>query len=93
MAKFTKSLRFGLTPWLWRRLRVQARQQRVSVSALVRTAVEKHLGELIWQRVGGQQAEPELPKWGLLHTPVVRWTPEEEQAAKRAMQLFINHDE
>jgi hypothetical protein len=93
MAKFTKSVRFGLTPWLWRRLRVQAQEQRVSVSELVRTAVEKHLGELIWQRVETRQAEANLPKPSVVGTPVVRWTPEEEQTAHRAMQLFINHDE
>jgi|SoimicMinimDraft_4_1059732.scaffolds.fasta_scaffold133474_1 hypothetical protein len=93
MAKFTKSVRFGLAPWLWRRLRIQAQEQEVSVSELVRAAVEKHLGELTLQKVEARQAEVKLPKPSLLHTPVVRWTPEEEQAAHRAMQLFINHDE
>jgi hypothetical protein len=55
--------------------------------------VEKHLGELIWQRVETRQAEANLPKPSVVGTPVVCWTPEEEQAAHRAMQLFINHDE
>ncbi len=93
MAKFSKSVRFGLTPWLWRRLRMQAQEQNVSVSELVRTAVEKHLGELIWQKVEARRPEAESPNPTVLNTPVVRWTPEEEQAAHRAMQLFINHDE
>ena len=93
MAKFSKSVRFGLTPWLWQRLRLQAQESKVSVSELVRTAVEKHLGELIWRKVEARQAEAGLPKSSLLPTPVVRWTPEEEQAAHRAMQLFVNHDE
>jgi predicted HicB family RNase H-like nuclease len=39
--KFTKRIQFGLTPWLWRRLRKEAEQQKVSVNKLVRTAVEK----------------------------------------------------
>ena len=93
MAKFTKSIRFGLTPWLWRRLRTQAQEQKVSVSELVRTAVEKHLGELIWQRVEARQPEAKQPKPSLLDTPVVHWTREEEEAAHRAMYLFRNHDE
>ena len=93
MARFSKSVRFGLTPWLWRRLRIQANEQKVSVSELVRTAVEKHLGELIWQKVEAQQSDAMLPKPSVLDIPVARWTPEEEQAAHRAMQLFINHDE
>lgn len=29
----------------------------------------------------------------MLNTPVAHWTPEEEEAANRAMQLFLNHDE
>ena len=93
MAKFSKSVRFGLTPWLWRRLRVQAQEQKVSISEVVHIAVEKHLGELIWQRVEARQTEAELPKASLLDIPVVNWTREEEEAAHRAMQLFINHDE
>ncbi|HEY1468062.1 MAG TPA: hypothetical protein VGF61_03385 [Candidatus Acidoferrum sp.] len=93
MGKFTKSVRFGLTPWLLRRLRIQARQQDVSVSELVRTAVEKHLGELIWQGVEAPQPETKLPKPSLLDTPVAQWTREEEETAHRAMYLFRNHDE
>jgi hypothetical protein len=30
MAKFTKSIRFGLTPWLFSRIRAQAKRQKVS---------------------------------------------------------------
>ena len=94
MAKFSKSIRFGLPPWLWRRLRVQAQQQKISISELVRTAVEKHLdGDLIWQRVDARQAEAKPPKTNLLDIPIANWTNEEEEAAHRAMQLFINHDE
>jgi hypothetical protein len=36
MSKFTTSIRFGLTPWLFRRIRAEARQQKVSVNELVR---------------------------------------------------------
>ena len=81
MAKFTKSIRFGLTPWLFRRIRAEAKRQKVCVNELVRTAMETHLGELIWQRVEAKQAEAKL------------WTREEEETANRAMQLFRNHDE
>jgi hypothetical protein len=93
MTKFTKSFRFSLTPWLWRRLRTEAQEQKVSVSELVRTAVEKHLGELAWQRIDARQPESKPQKLSLLDTPVAHWTREEEEAANRAMQLFLNHDE
>jgi hypothetical protein len=56
--KFTKRIQFGLTPWLWRRLRKEAEQQKVSVNKLVRTAVEKQLGELIWQRIEAGNLKP-----------------------------------
>jgi hypothetical protein len=93
VAKFTKSIRFGLTPWLFRRIRAEAKRQRVSVNELVRTATERHLGELIWQRVEATQPEAKPRKPSLLETPVVIWPPEEEATAHRAMQLFRNHDE
>jgi hypothetical protein len=93
MAKFTKSIRFGLTPWLFRRIRAEAKRQKVSVNELVRSAMEKHLGGLIWQRVEARQLEAKSKKSSLLDTPVVIWTPEEEATAHRAMQLFRNHDE
>jgi hypothetical protein len=93
MAKFTKSIRFGLTPWLFRRIRAQAKRQKVSVNELVRTAMERQLGELIWQRVEARQPEAKPKKPSLLDTPVVLWTPQEEAAAHKAMQLFRNHDE
>jgi hypothetical protein len=93
MAKFTKSIRFGLTPWLFRRIRAQAKRQKVSVNELVRTAMERHLGELIWRRVKARQPEAKPKKPSLLDTPVVLWTREEEETANRAMQLFRNHDE
>jgi hypothetical protein len=84
MANFTKFIRLGLTPWLFRRIRAEAKQQKVSVSELVRTSIEKHLGELIWQRVEAMQPR----RASLLDTPVVFWTREEEETADRAMQLF-----
>ena len=93
MAKFTKSIRFGLTPWLFKRIRKEAQRQKVSVNEIVRTALEKHLGELIWQRVEARQPEAKWRKPSLLDTPVVRWTKEEEETAHRAMELFRNHDE
>jgi len=93
LVKFTKRIQFALTPWLAKRIRKEARQQKVSLSELVRTAVEKHLGELVWHRVEARQPEAKSRKPSLLDTPVVLWTPEEEETAHRAMQLFRNHDE
>lgn len=93
IVKFTERIQFALTPWLFKRIRKEARQQKVSVSKLVRTAVEKHLGELVWQRVEARQPEAKSRKPSLLDTPVVHWTREEEETAHRAMQLFLNHDE
>ena len=51
------------------------------------------LSELIWQRVEARQPEAKPKKPGLLDTPLVLWTREEEKTANRAMQLFRNHDE
>lgn len=66
---------------------------KVSVNELVRTAMERQLGELIWQRVEAGQPEAKPKKPSLLDTPVVCWTHEEEATADRAMELFRNHDE
>lgn len=44
MAKFTKSIRFGLAPSLLSLIRTAAKKQNISVSELVRTAVARHLG-------------------------------------------------
>jgi hypothetical protein len=98
IVKFTKRIQFALTPWLFKRIRKEAQQQKVSVSNLVRTAVEKHLGELIWRRIETINVEKPTPtekpkRASLLDTPVVQWTPEEEETAYKAMQLFRNHDE
>ena len=98
MAKFSKSVRFGLAPGLLWRIRSAAQKQQVSVSELVRTAVARYLGDLGEQFPTQQPAEAEPSKpssFGVpsLDMPLVRWTPEEEQSAHRAMQLFINHDE
>jgi hypothetical protein len=66
MAKFTKRIQFGLCHG---RLREEAQQQKVSVNELGRTAVEKHLGELIWQRVEARQPEAKPSRQSLLDTP------------------------
>jgi hypothetical protein len=98
MAKFSKSVRFGLTPGLLWRIRSAAQKQQISVSELIRTAVAHYLGDL------GEQFSPQHPaeaepikpsSFGVpsLDMPLVRWTPEEAENAHRAMQLFINHDE
>jgi hypothetical protein len=98
MAKFTKSIRFGLTPGLLLRIRSAARKQQVSVSELVRTAVARYLGDLGEQFSSQHPPEAEPRKRNLfgvplLDIPLVNWTREEEEAAHQAMQLFRNHDE
>ena len=42
MAKFTKSIRFALTPELLEKTRTAAQQQGDSISGLIRTALEKY---------------------------------------------------
>ena len=61
MAKFTKSIRFGLTPRLLSLIRTAAQKQNVSVSELVRTAVGRYLGDL------GQQPSRSGPRNILLN--------------------------
>jgi hypothetical protein len=99
MAKFTKSIRFGLKPGLLSLIRTAAQKQNVSVSELVRTAVARHLGDLGEQfssqappheTESDKQSSFSLPS---LDMPLVNGTREEEEAAHRAMQLFLNHDE
>jgi hypothetical protein len=92
VAKFTKSNRFGLTPWLFRRIRAEAKRQRVSVNELVRTATDRHLGELIWQRVEATQPEAKPRKPSLLETPVVIWSPAEQQYAEKSIQQHFDED-
>jgi hypothetical protein len=92
MAKFTKSIRFGLTPWLFRRIRAEAKRQKVSVNELVRTAMETHLGELIWQRVEARQPEAKPKKPSLLDTPVVIWSPAEQEYAEKSIQRHFDED-
>lgn len=102
MAKFTKSIRFGLTPRLLSLIRTAAQKQNVSVSELVRTAVGRYLGDL-GQQPSPQRSSQHPPEseptkrrsFGvpLLDVPLVNWTQEEAEAAHRAMEHFRNHDE
>jgi hypothetical protein len=92
MARFTKSIRFGLTPWQFRRIRAEANRQKVSVNELVRTAMERHLGGLIWQRVEARQPEAKSKKHSLLDTPVVLWSPAEKEFAHRVLQQHFEED-
>jgi hypothetical protein len=92
MAKFTKSIRFGLTPRLFRRIRAEAKRQKVSVNELVRTAMEKHLGGLIWQRVEARQPEAKSKKSSLLDTPVVIWSPAEQEYAEKSIQQHFDEE-
>jgi hypothetical protein len=46
MPKMTKSIRFGLTPELLGKIRSAARLHKLSISTLMRNAVERYLAEL-----------------------------------------------
>jgi hypothetical protein len=94
MAKFTKRIQFGLTPWLWRRRREEAQQQKVSVNKLVRTALAlgKHL-EANWSGKGrGRQPEAKSREPSLLDTPVVLWSPAEKDLADQVIQKHFDED-
>ncbi len=91
MPKLLKSIRFGLTPWLFNRLRKEAQRQNVSMSALVRTAVARHLGELVWKRVEATGTEkPPWPK--AVHPPFVFRNEAERQYAEMVLQQHFDED-
>jgi len=50
------------------------------------------LSELIWQRVEARQPEAKPKKPGLLDTPLVLWTREEEKTANRSIQQHFDED-
>ena len=92
MAKITKFLRLGLTPELLDETRNEAKRQKVSVSALIRTALQKHLGELNQRRLVASDVEDKPKRASLLDTPVVFWTRAEEETADRVMRIFREED-
>ena len=78
MAKFTKSIRLALTPELLEKTRTAAQQHGDSISALVRTALEKYL------------TKPKATS--LLDEPVVLWSPAEKEYADKVLQEHFEED-
>jgi hypothetical protein len=76
MAKFTKSIKVGLTPELLEKTRTAAQQKGDSISGLIRTALEKYLTKAT----------------SLLDTPLVEWTPAEKEYADKMIQDHFDED-
>jgi hypothetical protein len=91
MAKITKSIRLGLTPNLLEEARTGARQQKISVNALIRAALQQYLNELNQKRVESSRAEK--PKGiRLLDMPLVSWTQAEKEFADRVIKKHFEED-
>lgn len=87
--KFTKFIRFALTPSLFDQVRREAKQRRISASELVRSALDRYLNEENQRRqiLGVNSAHVNL-----LNTPLVHWTPSEEQFAHEVIQRHFDED-
>ena len=93
MANFTALVRFALTPALFKRIRAEAQQQKISVSELIRRAVERYLGESNERRrILGRHADLDPKKLDLLTSPLVAWSPAEEQFAHQVIQKHFDED-
>ena len=93
MAKFIKFIRFGLTTNLFERIRAEAQQQKISVSELIRHAVDRYLGESKERRrILGRHADIDPKKLNLLNSPLVAWTLAEEQFAHQVIQQHFDED-
>jgi hypothetical protein len=91
MAKISKSIRLGLTPNLLEGARTEARQQKVSVNALIRAALQQYLNELNQKRVESSRAEK--PKgMRLVDVPLVSWTQAEKEFADRVIKQHFEED-
>jgi predicted DNA-binding protein len=88
MAKMTKSIRFGLTPELLGKIRNAAKSHKLSISALIRSAIERYLAELSTFRF----VEQPRPRTSRLEIPVVFWTQAEQEYADEAMRIFREED-
>jgi hypothetical protein len=87
MAKMTKSIRFGLTPELLGKIRNAAKLHKLSISALMRSAIERYLAELSTPRF----IEPQ-PRTSRLNIPIVFWTQAEQEYADEVMRIFREED-
>jgi hypothetical protein len=93
MAKLTELIRFALTPELFRRIREEAQQQKISASELIRRAVERYLDESNERRrILGRHADIDPKKLDLLTSPLVAWSPAEEQFAHQVIQRHFDED-
>jgi hypothetical protein len=91
MAKLSKSISLALTSWLFTRIRTEAQRQHVSMSALIRTAMEKYLQDLIWKRIEAIGAE-KLPKTPTLEPLFVFRTQAEKEYAEKVIQQHFDED-
>jgi hypothetical protein len=93
MAKLTELIRFALTPDLFKRIRKEAQQQKITVSELIRRAIERYLGESSERRkILGRHADLDPKALNLLTSPLVAWSPAEEQFAHQVIQKHFDED-
>jgi hypothetical protein len=90
MAIFTKYIRLGLTATILERIRAEAKQRKISLNELVRRALERYLNEESQRRrILGVYADAPLH---LVNSPLVHWSPTEEQFAHQVIQRHFDED-
>jgi hypothetical protein len=87
MAKFTKFILFGLSPDMFRRIRVEARHQQISVGELVRKAIKHYMSGLRMQRIVTTSIDS-MPQ----SSSPFYWTQAEQEHAASVLRQFREED-
>ena len=90
MAKFTKSVQVSLTPEMFAKIRAEAERHNVSVSALIRDAIQ-HRHDMEAVRFAIDLVPRRKSSVSLLDTPLVPPT-ESLQLADEVMRVFREED-
>ena len=91
MARITERIRLCLM--LVKRIRAEAKFQKISVNQFVRAAVERYLEELAKQKIAAKDTGDNLKEVSLiLETSVVLWTQAEKEFADKVIQQHFDED-